>query len=205
MQSNLDKKTTVEDCIKLSTFILNNRGAFKRSLSGTMSWLDYWSNKISVAYTINVDRFDYWLNELTPYLQLSYTTTGSQNQKQDINQKFCFSTTHCNFGGIRYWFVCPCGKRVANLYRPYSENEFRCRSCYDLSYESRNLSGELKEIGRSLSKPEILALEKGAKRLFYKGNLTKKYLKFEKEFNRFCSYHSAWYDNFMKKYKKRQK
>jgi hypothetical protein len=46
--------------------------------------------------------------------------------------------TSCNFGGQRYWMKCPgCGKRVRKLYSPPHKTYFRCRTCYDLIYQSQ--------------------------------------------------------------------
>jgi hypothetical protein len=47
------------------------------------------------------------------------------------------TTTRPNYGGTRYWFICPrpgCGRRVAKLY--VTENKtLRCRRCLRLVYE----------------------------------------------------------------------
>lgn len=52
-------------------------------------------------------------------------------------------TTPCNYGGERFWFLCPmevngsvCGKRAGKLYLPPGEKLFGCRHCCDLTYES---------------------------------------------------------------------
>ena len=41
------------------------------------------------------------------------------------------------FGGFRWYFVCPCGKRVVNLYQPGAWGEFACRYCHRLVYASQ--------------------------------------------------------------------
>ena len=54
-----------------------------------------------------------------------------------------FTTTFPNYGGERYWFICPlsgCSRRVAKLYKPIGAKYFGCRHCYNLSYASRNVS-----------------------------------------------------------------
>jgi hypothetical protein len=53
-------------------------------------------------------------------------------------------TTSCpNFGGSRWWFLCPlvvagraCSRRVRKLYLPPGGRHFGCRHCYSLTYES---------------------------------------------------------------------
>jgi len=48
-------------------------------------------------------------------------------------------TTHTvlNYGGKRYWFICPgCKRRVGVLYKPECGDIFKCRDCYNLIYQS---------------------------------------------------------------------
>ena len=46
-------------------------------------------------------------------------------------------TTPCNYGGKRYWWLCPvCGKRVAKLHLRPEGRYFACRSCNYLTYRS---------------------------------------------------------------------
>jgi hypothetical protein len=40
------------------------------------------------------------------------------------------------FGGLRWYFVCPCGRRCEFLY--LHEGSFRCRTCHHLAYPSQN-------------------------------------------------------------------
>ena len=52
-------------------------------------------------------------------------------ESQEIN----LTTTDCNYGGFRYWFVCPgCGLRVGTLYKKPLEWLWRCRHCQELNY-----------------------------------------------------------------------
>jgi hypothetical protein len=44
-------------------------------------------------------------------------------------QRIPVSWTRCNFGGVRPWFKCGCGKRVAKLYK--SLGGYHCRRCFD--------------------------------------------------------------------------
>jgi len=63
---------------------------------------------------------------------LSYSFKG-----KPVNLHIKLTTTSCNFGGERYWLVCPlCGNKAGKLFRPPEEKYFGCRSCYDLTYRS---------------------------------------------------------------------
>lgn len=47
------------------------------------------------------------------------------------------ATTSCNFGGVRYWFICSdCSRRVAKLYRV--GGRYACRQCHGLAYRSQH-------------------------------------------------------------------
>jgi hypothetical protein len=46
--------------------------------------------------------------------------------------------TYPFFGGSRYWMKCPgCDERVRKIYSPPKKTHFRCRTCYDLMYQSQ--------------------------------------------------------------------
>lgn len=46
------------------------------------------------------------------------------------------STTECNYGGVRYWLVCPCcNERTTRLY--IVNSHFRCRTCANINYRSQ--------------------------------------------------------------------
>lgn len=55
-------------------------------------------------------------------LQFIYTITRSTGEKDSLDYQVEVVATACNFGGERYWFICPlvkggcrCGRRVTKL------------------------------------------------------------------------------------------
>jgi len=50
---------------------------------------------------------------------------------------FNLSLTHspCNYGGVRFWFLCSCGKRCTKLY--FRCRTYACRQCHQLNYISQ--------------------------------------------------------------------
>ena len=59
------------------------------------------------------------------------------HNKEPVRDTVNLTTTPCNYGGRRVWFLCPgCGRRVAVLFAP--GKYFRCRHCWRITYESRN-------------------------------------------------------------------
>jgi len=104
--------------------------------------------------------------------------------KTDYDYKISLTKTPCNFGGVRYWFICPlsvngvyCGRRTGTLYLASGGNYFGCRQCYDLSYESRNECrlGRFGNIGFTLkAERQYEELYKSIKRWTWRGKPTRK-------------------------------
>lgn len=65
----------------------------------------------------------------------------SFNHGKAVHQYIQLKSTEPNFGGVRWWFLCPkCHGRISHLHRPSYTYYFFCRHCYDLSYESAQSS-----------------------------------------------------------------
>src|SRR5687767_14665848 len=83
------------------------------------------------------------LRDQPPWVRLSYTVTPWGGEPVDYDYKILLASTTPNYGGQRWWFVCPltkggrdCFRRVGKLYLPPGGRHYGCRQCYDLSYES---------------------------------------------------------------------
>jgi len=133
-----DKKTTVEEATQLSIFKLKEFGLLFGCTSTTLTWTHSPSgHKNSIGILVDTENL---------YAKVNYTITDrTTGKKTDYDYKISLTTTPCNFGGVRYWFICPlsingvyCGRRVGTLYLPPRGNYFGCRHCYELSYNSRN-------------------------------------------------------------------
>ena len=176
-----DKKDTVEDCRSVSISFLKKHGYLSEpcSMSGSIVWKNYYgeeTSSISIAVSTMYD---------DNYVRFQYTTTNrNTGEKTEYDYKVQLTTTPCNFGGVRYWFICPlskkgvyCGCRVAKLYKAPGANYFGCRHCYNLSYETRNESrlGRFGSIGYSIvAERKMEELYSQIKRWTYKGKPTKK-------------------------------
>lgn len=58
-----------------------------------------------------------------------------QSRLEALGQVLNVTTTPCNFGGKRHWFVCPsCKRRVGTLYRLPIQDALFCRKCHNLTY-----------------------------------------------------------------------
>jgi len=124
------------------------------------------------------------------YVKFNYTVTDrNTGEKTDYDYKVQLTTTPCNLGGVRYWFICPlskngvyCGRRVAKLYCAPGTNYYGCRHCYNLSYERRNESrhGKFGVLGAFLKVDrQIKELNKSIKRWTWSGRPTRKVRKLQ--------------------------
>ena len=166
-----DAKTTVEQATQLNIFKLKEFGLLTGYAATTLSWK--WSlsgRKSSIGICVDTEEL---------YAKVNYTVTDRDTgKKTDYDYKISLMTTPCNFGGVRYWFGCPsCGRLVAVLYLAPGNVYFRCRHCYDLSYESRNESrlGRFGNIGYNIvAERKIEELYSQIKRWTWRGRPTRK-------------------------------
>ena len=176
-----DKKDTVEDCRSVSLSFLKKHDYLSENScrSGGISWKNFYGEETS-SIGIVVSTF-----EDESFVRFYYTVTKrSSGEKTEYDYKVQLTTTPCNFGGVRYWFICPlskngvyCGRRVGKLYCPPGANYYGCRYCYNLSYESRNetRSGRVALMGLVLKYDrQMEELSGRIKRQFYRGQPTKK-------------------------------
>jgi hypothetical protein len=59
----------------------------------------------------------------------------------EVRQNISVVRTRPNFGGFRWWFLCPgarqpCERRSYKLYLPATGTGFACRTCHGLAYAS---------------------------------------------------------------------
>ena len=193
-----DKKNTVEESRSVSISFLRKHGYLNKncSRSGGISWKNCFGEETS-SIGMTVSTF-----EDESFVRFYYTVTKrSSGQKTDYDYKVALTTTPCNFGGVRYWFICPlskngiyCGRRVAKLYSPPGANYYGCRHCYDLSYESRNECrlGRYGQIGYILkAERQVEELSEKVKRWTYRGRPTRKVRRINAIQRRIDSYPSA--------------
>lgn len=73
-------------------------------------------------------------------VNLTYRTRNSGGEWQDMDYPVQLTSTACNYGGERAWWLCPvvgCGRRVAVL---FGGKVYACRHCQNLNYESTRSS-----------------------------------------------------------------
>lgn len=130
-------------------------------------------NESSIGFTVNMGG-----NE-DDNIRLQYTHTSRETgEKESMDLKVGLATTPCNYGGKRYWFICPltkngryCGRRVGVLFS--IGKWFGCRHCGEIAYAAQMKGGKWR--GSSVCLPDIEKAEKEVKRFYYRGRPTRKY------------------------------
>jgi hypothetical protein len=124
------KKSTVEESLVVAVKDIRKR--LYHGASGTLSWTQANGENLSIGYAVT-------LNQDTPTLTLSYRWPDSE----DVRIPVRLESTPTQFGGKRWWFVCPlivdgipCHRRAGKLYLPPGAKYFGCRVCHDLTYRS---------------------------------------------------------------------
>ena len=153
-------------------------------LNGWHSATIKWTNPITGEKTGSVGII---IDTHKRYIRLYYTQTDWHGKKKEFDYKVPLTTTPCNYGGVRYWFICPlvkngqpCGRRVRVLYK--AGDYFGCRHCYELTYSSKNENRRDKIYPLFLwfkNWKKIEELERKIKRPYYKGKLTRKQKRLE--------------------------
>lgn len=131
-------RKTIDESMSIDIFWLNHHGYLKGHKVGLINWIGSSKQKDGLGIEVSVDK----QYAERSYLRLIYTLKDSQTrEKYKRDYKVPLVTTPCNYGGVRYWFICPlsvngrsCNRRVAILYMPPVGNYFGCRHCHNLTY-----------------------------------------------------------------------
>lgn len=149
--------------------------------SGTITWTHGWSeNKSSISYSVSTNMRDTTGDE--DHIKLNYTHTNHwTGEKSEMDFKIPLTTTPCNYGGVRYWFICPlskngqyCGRRVGVIYS--IGKLFGCRYCGEIAYYAQFEGGKFR--AGSVCEPDVEQAYHEAKIKFYNGKPTRKYRRY---------------------------
>ena len=102
--------------------------------AGTFWWgPDNTENSISILSNVN---------DSESWIRLEYNFICDDTAKERMKYSIRLTPTHCQFGGKRWWLICPltrngvpCQKRVSKLYG--LGKWFGCRTCGDFAYDSQ--------------------------------------------------------------------
>ena len=154
---------TTEDSRAISIKFLKNHGHLNQEpmiSSGSIQWSSRGLSKGSVGFTVDTYTPD------DPHIHFCYNQTDKNTGvEESLDYKVQLTWTPCNYGGKRWWFICPlsrngvhCQKRVGVLYLAYGAY-FGCRHCYNLTYTSCQESHKFDALFRKLGITEKQAME----------------------------------------------
>ena len=178
-------KSVAEQTNRLSVFFLKKYGHLPQGQSynyGNIKWTrGNWQNDINFIVQTSGDGKE---TIETSYIELIYTITVRwSGEKTEIKYETPLTTTRCNYGGKRYWFICPlikngklCGRRVGVIYS--IDKYFGCRSCANIAYQAQFEGGKFR-VG-SVAEPDIEKAYNELKRKYYSGKPTRRYKKYLK-------------------------
>lgn len=144
------KRTTVEDCLPLTLSQMLQQNALtpgKRS-AGSWSWYRHGEEEryAFIGYDADLSDFE------DAWLRLDYRVNGLP-----VRDLISLTTSEPNFGGARWWFVCPVMEergerhRTTRLYLPPQHQRFGSRKSYGLTYTSCQESGQWNGFYRRLA------------------------------------------------------
>ncbi len=136
---------TVEEChsIDIGNMVRGQWIEPGRRTSGTIKWHVAGKEVASIGFE---GRMDGW----PPFLRLYYT----YNRTERIDYNVSIATSRPNYGGNRYWFLCPsCWARIGKLHLASGQKYFTCRICQRLTYRSCRESHELDRIVAKIRLP----------------------------------------------------
>jgi hypothetical protein len=124
----------VEACRSIDVNQLHKMGCLRAGWAGGWQWTRD-GNRVA------------WINlrSESGRLHLSYRVRIGGGEWEDVAETVSIVRTHCRFGGVRPYFICPgevngvaCRRRVAKLYG--SGRYFLCRHCCRLAHASQSES-----------------------------------------------------------------
>jgi hypothetical protein len=124
------KKQTVESSLDIGLKQLRKR--LFAGAAGSMTWTWGSGRKSSIGYRVTSSG-----DGLAVHLDYRW------GDKEDVHIPVRLEQTPTQFGGQRWWFICPlivgghaCNRRAGKLYLPPGAKYFGCRKCHDLTYRS---------------------------------------------------------------------
>jgi len=135
-------RRTVEECWSFDAALLKELGYLDSIQVGEIVWkngVGKETGRVGIASHLAMGPNG------RDYINLIYTQTNSRSgETSKYDYQVQLTTTECNFGGLRWWMICPltrngvpCGRRVTKLHLPPGGKYFGCRDCHDLTYRSQ--------------------------------------------------------------------
>jgi hypothetical protein len=123
------------------------------------------------------------------FVRVRYSCDDQNGDYSQFDYKIRLEKTPCQFGGHRYWLLCPlmnkgvaCARRVGVLY--LAGDYFGCRQCYDLAYRKQFLSGTFMHLDHTCDYSDLDDELQQLPRKFYRGKPTRRVLRIMKKLDK---------------------
>jgi len=120
--------------IDLAWMIRTGRAKPGQCISGSLSWTCGGEPAGWIGYSADME------DEFASVLKLSFAR-GSGADREDVKQQISLVYTEPNFGGRRWWMICPYRHiKVAKLYLRNGGDRFASRKAWGLAYNSQRVA-----------------------------------------------------------------
>ena len=117
--------------IDLAWMLRTGRAVPGKAVHSSLHWTYGGEPSGSISYSANM------IDPEASELRLAYRRS-SGGEQEEVKQIVRLIYSQPNFGGRRWWMVCPCsGARVAKLYLPNGGDRFAGRKAWRLNYQSQ--------------------------------------------------------------------
>ena len=151
-------RPTVERCLTVDLPMMMRRGGLTDvgHGSGTLTWSRNGHQTGSVGYSYSMWEDDFG------WIELSFTWTPYGGQPQPIKQRISLTCTEPNYGGRRWWMVCPkSNRRVLKLHLPPGGDKFLSREAWRLGYRCQRVTSSDRTLERLFRLQQKLGGEPG--------------------------------------------
>ena len=135
------RKSRVDEARSIDILDLQREQIF--TTGSGMIWTSSWSRNGEVVASISY-RLETGEKGVLGLRFMYAITDQNSGEKKDYNYVIPVVDTPCNYGGKRWWYLCPlvvngrsCLRRCRIVYMPIGSEYFGCRKCHSLTYESR--------------------------------------------------------------------
>ena len=149
---------TVERCLTVDLPMMMRRGGIidVGYGSGTLTWSRNGHQTGSVGYSYSMWEDDFG------WIELRFTWTPYCGDPQPITQRISLTCTRPNYGGRRWWMLCPRTKRrVLKLHLPPGRGQFLSREAWGLGYRSQRIASSDRTLERLFRLQQKLGGEPG--------------------------------------------
>ncbi len=147
-------------------------------LDGSKNWYSAtlsWSNGSNIWIQVN-------MSEDTGIVRVYFTQTSRDGEKKELDYRIQIVSTPCNYGGKRWWLVCPLKWNKCTILYLQNNGWFGSRKTLNLCYDDQRQSKRSRNLSfmMGMNAARAIALHRTMKYPYRNGKPTKKMVRFLK-------------------------